>query len=180
MGMGGLQLINGRCDHLTHHSIRYGQELGPVQGVGYVNELIARLTDSPVKDATQTNRTLDSSSRTFPLDRTVYADFSHDNQMISIYSAMGLFRPAEPLSTTMPDPGRSWRASKLVPFAAKLVTERMECNGRPFVRILVDDALQALDFCGGDKNGLCDVDAFVQSQGFARSNGAGLFQTCFI
>ncbi|KLO05030.1 phytase [Schizopora paradoxa] len=157
----------------------YGQELGPVQGVGYVNELIARLTNSPVQDATQTNRTLDSSPQTFPLDRTIYADFSHDNQMISIYSAMGLFRPAQPLSTTTPDPRRTWLASKLVPFSAKLVTERLECDRKQFVRILVDDSLQPLELCGGDKNGLCELDAFVQSQGFARSNGGGLFQRCF-
>ncbi|KAG6840186.1 hypothetical protein C0991_008350 [Blastosporella zonata] len=33
----------------------YGQALGPVQGVGYINELIARLTGKPVNDNTQTN-----------------------------------------------------------------------------------------------------------------------------
>lgn len=157
----------------------YGQELGPVQGVGYVNELIARLTNNPVRDATQTNRTLDSSPLTFPLDRTIFADFSHDNQMISIYSAMGLFRPGQPLSTTMPNPRRTWLASKLVPFSARLVTERLGCNGKQFVRILVNDALQPLEFCGGDQNGMCELEAFVKSQGFARSNGAGLFQECF-
>ncbi len=156
-----------------------------MQGVGYVNELIARrrLTNSAVKDATQTNRTLDGSPSTFPLDRTVYADFSHDNQMISIYSAMGLFRPAQPLSTTTSDPRRTWLVSKLVPFAAKLVTERLECGGEhkeSFVRILVNDVLQPLEFCGGDGDGLCGLDAFVQSQGFARSDGAGLFQNCFV
>ena len=79
--------------------LSYGQELGPVQGVGYVNELIARLTDSPVHDSTQTNRTLDSNATTFPLNRTFYADFSHDNEMIAIYSAIGLFRPPQPLKT---------------------------------------------------------------------------------
>ena len=169
-------------------TISYGQELGPVQGVGYINELIARLTGQPVRDSTQTNHTLDSSNETFPLDRTVYADFSHDNQMISIYSAMGLFRPAQPLSTTNPDPRRTWRSSLLVPFAAKLVTERLECAGRggaerekeQFVRILVDDALQPLTFCGAGSDGLCSVDAFVESQGFVRSNGGGLFQNCFV
>ncbi|KAF5333502.1 hypothetical protein D9611_002520 [Ephemerocybe angulata] len=59
----------------------YGQELGPVQGVGYINELLARLTGMPVRDNTQTNHTLTASPITFPLDRTIYADFSHDNLM---------------------------------------------------------------------------------------------------
>ena len=106
---------------------RYGQELGPVQGVGYVNELLARLTGSPVQDNTQTNRTLDASPDTFPLNRTLYIDFSHDNEMIAVYSAIGLFRQHRPLDPTKPDPARTWISSKLVPFSGRLVTERLEC-----------------------------------------------------
>jgi hypothetical protein len=58
---------------------RYGQDLGPVQGVGYTNELLARLTNTPVVDSTQTNRTLDENPETFPLGKTFYADFTHEN-----------------------------------------------------------------------------------------------------
>ncbi|KAL7004282.1 hypothetical protein EMMF5_006168 [Cystobasidiomycetes sp. EMM_F5] len=57
----------------------YGHELGPLQGAGWINELVARLTESPVKDATQVNMTLDSDEKSFPLRAGVYADFSHDN-----------------------------------------------------------------------------------------------------
>jgi hypothetical protein len=42
------------------------QPWGPSEGVGYVNELIARLTDSPVVDETSTNTTLDGNAETFP------------------------------------------------------------------------------------------------------------------
>ena len=52
---------------------RYGDPLGPVQGVGYVNELLARLTGTPVADHTTHNATLP-----FPLDRALYADFTHE------------------------------------------------------------------------------------------------------
>ena len=57
-----------------------GNPLGPTQGVGFANELIARMTRSPVQDRTSVNQTLDSSNATFPLgaDMTLYADFSHD------------------------------------------------------------------------------------------------------
>lgn len=48
-----------------------GNPLGSSQGVGYVNELIARLTGQPVEDNTTTNRTLDSSPDTFPLNKTL-------------------------------------------------------------------------------------------------------------
>ncbi|KAL0960773.1 hypothetical protein HGRIS_005794 [Hohenbuehelia grisea] len=163
----------------------YGQALGRVQGVGYVNELLARLTGKPVVDNTQTNRTLDSSPITFPLNRTIYADFSHDNQMIAIYSAIGLFRQPQPLNPTQPDERRTWVTAKLVPFSGRLVTEKLECGHgqarKEFVRMLMNDALQPLEFCNGGKrrDGLCELDAFVESQAYARNDGEGDFQKCF-
>ncbi|THH31094.1 hypothetical protein EUX98_g3091 [Antrodiella citrinella] len=162
-----------------YYGTGYGQALGPVQGVGYVNELLARLTNSPVQDETQTNHTLDSDPTTFPLNRTIYADFTHDNQMIAIYSAMGLFRQATPPDPTKPSPTRNWRASSLVPFSGRMVVERLKCGSTPSVRILVNQQVQPLEFCGGDKNGVCTVNAFVKSQAYARNNGNGDFEKCF-
>ncbi|KAG1743645.1 histidine phosphatase superfamily [Suillus paluster] len=156
-------------DLYDYYGNGYGQRLGPVQGVGYVNELLARLTGRPVQDNTQTNHTLDSSPVTFPLDRTFYADFSHDNQMISIYSALGLFIQPHLLDLTHPNPMRTWVDSKLVPFSARMTTEKLECtiSGEKgeYVRILVNDALQPLPFCG--------------SQQYAKTNGAGDWELCF-
>ncbi|KAK0744151.1 histidine phosphatase superfamily [Schizothecium vesticola] len=62
-----------------------GNPLGPTQGVGWVNELLARLTDRPVRDGTSTNASLP-----FPLGRRVYADFGHDNEMVGVLGALGL------------------------------------------------------------------------------------------
>ena len=150
-----------------------------MQGVGYVNELLARLTNLPVRDETQTNRTLDSSPETFPLNRTLYADFSHDNQIAAIYAALGLFRQPAPLDPTHPDPRRTWRASALVPFSGRMVVERLQCAGADKVRILVQDQVQSLDFCGADANGVCELEKFVESQAYARNNGEGDFEKCF-
>ncbi|KAL1748694.1 histidine phosphatase superfamily [Schizophyllum fasciatum] len=160
-----------------YYGTGYGQELGPVQGVGYINELIARLTGQPVVDNTQTNHTLDSSNETFPLDRPIYADFSHDNQMIAIYAAMGLFAQPTAPDPARPDASRTWRAARLVPFSARMVTERLACGDAAYVRVLVDDALQPLEFCGAG-DGRCTVDAFVESQAYARNNGNGDFDKC--
>jgi Histidine phosphatase superfamily (branch 2) len=166
--------------HQLIEGYRYGQTLGRVQGVGYVNELLARLTGKPVQDHTQTNRTLDSSPATFPLDRSIYVDFSHDNTMVAIYAALGLFQQPKNLDPAHPDPDRTWMVSRMVPFSGRMVTEKVQCSGKTkqFVRILVNDAVQSLDFCGG-KHGLCELDAFVHSQGYARSDGAGDFEKCF-
>ncbi|KAI0684185.1 phytase [Cytidiella melzeri] len=168
-----------------YYKTGYGQRLGPVQGVGYVNELIARLTESPVQDHTQTNHTLDDSRITFPLNRTLYIDFSHDNQMIAIFSAMGLFRQPRPLNPTEPDPARTWSVSAMVPFAGRMAVEKLSCSSSSaagtevMVRILVQDQIQLLDFCGADEDGLCTLDAFVRSQVYARNNGEGDWEECF-
>ncbi|KAI0028509.1 phytase [Vararia minispora EC-137] len=154
----------------------YGNALGPVQGVGYINELLARLTGTPVQDNTQTNRTLDASPTTFPLDRTFYADFSHDNQMVAIYSAIGLFN--QTLNPLEPQANRTWVNSRLVSFAARMVVEKLDCNGAAFVRVMVADKVQPLEFCGGDADGLCSLDAFVKSQRYSREDGYSDFEKC--
>jgi len=156
-----------------------GQALGRVQGVGYVNELLARLTGRPVQDRTQTNTTLDSSPSTFPLNRTIYADFSHDNQMIAIYAAIGLFPQPSPLDPVNPNPGRTYVASRLVPFSSRMVAEKLTCAQIDYVRIFVNDERQPLEFCGADRHDMCPLDAFVASQGYARSGGGGDFELCF-
>ena len=149
-----------------------------MQGVGYINELLARLTGTPVRDNTQTNRTLTASPVTFPLNRTMYADFSHDNQMIAIYAALGLFPQAAPPDPSSPSPRRDWLASRMVPFSAQMVTEKLVCGSGEYVRIFVNDARQPLKFCGATEDGLCELGAFVESQAYARNDGSGDFEQC--
>jgi len=79
--------------------------LGRVRGVGYVNELLSRLTGNCTfvdNDRTQVNHTVDDSapSATFPLDRGLYADFTHDHQLITIYGAMGTLCPSRASRTS--------------------------------------------------------------------------------
>ena len=63
-----------------YYGYSQGNPLGPSQGVGFTNELIARMTKMPVEDHTSVNHTLDGSNTTFPLGdgHPLYADFSHD------------------------------------------------------------------------------------------------------
>lgn len=180
-----------------YYNTGYGQPLGPVNGVGYINELLARLTDTPVNDSTSTNSTLDTSPATFPLGRALYADFTHDNLMIAVYAAMGMFAQSAPLSDTEQTEGTgaggatTWVASKLVPFAARMVVERLSCAAGAvstsagegaegeYVRVLVNQAVQPLAFCGAGSDGVCSLDEFVESQAYARHGGDGQWQECF-
>jgi hypothetical protein len=100
--------------------------------------------------------------------------------MIAIYTALGLFPQSAPPDPSLPDPDRNWLASQMVPFSAQMVTEKVRCGKEEYVRIFVNDALQSLQFCGAQGNdGMCKLGAFVESQGYARSDGAGDFERCF-
>ena len=163
-----------------------GNPLGPTQGVGWTNELIARLTGKPVMDSTSTNHTLDSNAATFPLDRKLYADFSHDNNMMAIMYAMGLYNSTPVLSNKSiieAEQAGGYSASWTVPFAARVYVEKMICGGgewsdwkrgqqsKELVRVLVNDRVIALENCGADELGRCEVAAFVESLSFAVSGG---------
>ncbi|KAI1874864.1 uncharacterized protein JN550_002293 [Neoarthrinium moseri] len=159
-----------------------GNPLGPTQGVGFVNELIARLTGKAVDDHTDTNSTLDSSPESFPLGRALYADFSHDNDMTSVFAALGLYNLTEPLSNTTKTPPRDtngYSASWSVPFAARMYVEKMSCgdSDEELVRVLVNDRVIPLQNCDADKLGRCKLSRFVESLSFARAGG--YWDRCF-
>lgn len=165
-----------------YYGYSVGNPLGATQGVGYVNELVARLQGKPVEDNTNTNRTLDSDPATFPLDRKVYADFSHDNDISGILAALGLYNQTKPLSNTTlqsTEETHGYSAAWTVPFASRMYVEKLQCSGakEEIVRIIVNDRVQPLEFCGSDKYGSCTLSKFVESQSFARSGG--LWNQCY-
>lgn len=163
-----------------------GNYLGPTQGVGYVNELIARLTGTIVVDHTSTNQTLDSNPATFPVGfaHPLFADFSHDNDMTSIFGALGLYDTVPPLSNTTleePQDAGGYSAAWTVPFAARAYFEKLNCDGQggEFVRVIVNDRVVPLPACGGTaaKGGRCVLEKFIDSLGFAKSGGR--WNQCF-
>ncbi|OCT52747.1 3-phytase A [Cladophialophora carrionii] len=159
-----------------YYGYSYGNPLGPTQGVGFVNELIARLTDAPVQDHTSTNHTLDDSPATFPLGRKLYADFSHDNDMTAIFSALGLYNDTLPLPNTTvveAEAASGYSASWTASFASRAYVEKMQCHGHreELVRVIVNDRVQPLTQCGGDDLGRCSLTNFVGSLGFAKAGG---------
>lgn len=160
-----------------------GNPLGPTQGVGFTNELIARMTNRHVDDETSTNHTLDDNPATFPLYRQLYADFSHDNDMTAIFSAIGLYNNTSPLSnTTLTEAAQAngYSAAWTVPCAARAYFEKMVCPGylEELVRVVVNDRVVPLTTCGGDKLGRCTLSKFVDSLSFAMSDGH--WDQCFV
>ncbi|CAL8578133.1 hypothetical protein XPA_003935 [Xanthoria parietina] len=159
-----------------------GNPLGSTQGVGYVNELIARLSGKAVNDHTTINRTLDGSPVTFPLGEALYVDVSHDNDMTSIFSALGLYNSTRPLSNTSiesTEAAAGYSAAWTVPFAGRAYFEKMECAGEKeeLVRIIVNNRVMPMQMCGADRLGRCTLTRFIQSLSFAAEGGR--WDLCF-
>lgn len=164
-----------------YYAFGAGNPLGPTRGVGYVNEIISRMTKSlPVNDHTSVNHTLDSDPTTFPLDTALYADFSHDNAMISIFDAFGLYNSTKPLSAKHVQSvtkTKGYAASWIVPFAARANFEVMHCSSEDYadqgslVRVLVNDRVVPLHGCDVDELGRCRLDDWIDGLDFARNGG---------
>ncbi|KAG6033621.1 hypothetical protein E4U19_006338 [Claviceps sp. Clav32 group G5] len=166
-----------------HQTLTYWYAYGPgnpmasTQGVGYVNELIARLTGYPVQDNTSTDPNLDSDPDTFPLDRSIYADFAYDSTLMTVYGALGLWTnetvvlPSNRMVSANNADGYS--ATWLVPFAARMYVEKMDCDkdGKDLVRVLVNDRVVVPKGCKADALGRCKLKDFVDGLQFAREGG---------
>ncbi|KAJ8059065.1 hypothetical protein OCU04_012042 [Sclerotinia nivalis] len=118
-------------DMIYWYDFAYGNPTGRAQGIGYVQELLARLQHQYIPSSnTSVNSTLDDNPSTFPLDQKFYADFSHDDIIVSVLTAMGMdyFREAPSLTQYPPNPDRNFIVSRMTPFGARLVTETIGCS----------------------------------------------------
>ncbi|TVY60833.1 3-phytase A, partial [Lachnellula suecica] len=102
---------------------------------GFAAELLARMTSNLTyvtskNSYTSINHTLDSSAAAFPLGPAypLYADFSHDDDLSSIFAALGLYNGTKDLSnTTLESTSQTggYSVGWTVPFAARAYFEKM-------------------------------------------------------
>lgn len=114
-----------------YYDYGFGQPTGRAQGIGYLQELIARLTNQYITTSNSSvNSTLTDNAQTFPLGQKFYSDFTHDDIIISVLTAMSLGYLHQPLPVMEypPNPNRHFMLSHWTPFAARLITEVIGCS----------------------------------------------------
>jgi len=114
-----------------YYDYSYGNPTGRAQGIGYLQELIARLTNQYITSSNSSvNYTLTNNPTDFPLGEKFYADFTHDDIIISTLTAMSMDYFKDPPSLTQypPDPNRHFILSHLTPFGGRLITEVIGCS----------------------------------------------------
>ncbi|KAH9483581.1 3-phytase A [Psilocybe cubensis] len=150
----------------------FGSPVARVQGIGYVQEMVARLTNTPIQTHnSSTNATLNDNPITFPLGQSLYVDATHEVVVLNIITALNLtsFAGSGPLPYTHMDPNRTFRVSELAPFATNVQFQLLECTSTPGqqIRVIINDGvvpLTGIRGCPEQKDGMCPVDTFVAAQ----------------
>lgn len=123
-----MQKLTRRADYYLYS---YGNPTGRAQGIGYLQELMARIRHQFIASSNSSvNATLDDNPTTFPLGQQIYADFSHDDIIISVLTAMSLdyLKDAPTTSKFPPSADNHFTLSRLTPFGANLITEVIGCG----------------------------------------------------
>ncbi|KAJ3514761.1 hypothetical protein NMY22_g14639 [Coprinellus aureogranulatus] len=149
----------------------YGSPTAKIQGIGWVQELVSRLTRTPIKEHRfSTNSTLHNDV-TFPLGNSLYVDATHEVVVLNIITALNLTSFAEngPLPYTHIPKDRTFRVSELAPFATNVQFQLLACDSTPGeqIRVIINDGvapLTGIKGCPAQKDGMCPVDAFVKAQ----------------
>ncbi|WFD42840.1 hypothetical protein MPSI1_001490 [Malassezia psittaci] len=145
---------------------------GRAQGIGWVVEMLDRMNmtkfDGPISGQ---NTTLDHNSTYLPVDQKLYADFTHDDVITSVLTALNFKQFSEFLPATKPNPNRRYRSSRVTPFAARFVLEVLDCDSDQlkgnYLRAKINEAVIPLDKdqgCEARPDGLCKLESFYQYQ----------------
>ncbi|KAJ7314247.1 acid phosphatase [Mycena albidolilacea] len=149
------------------------------QGIGWVQELVSRLTQTRITEfASTVNGSIVGNNVTFPLSQPIFVDATHDTIISAITVAMNFTTlvATGPLPATHIPPNRSYMVNQIAPFAANLVGQVLTCpssskstsitsTAPTHIRWLLNDAvvpLTGIAGCANSKDGLCAFDTFVK------------------
>ncbi|KAG0645711.1 Myo-inositol-hexaphosphate 3-phosphohydrolase A [Hyphodiscus hymeniophilus] len=147
-----------------------GSPVAAAQGKGYLQEFVARFTQSFPDASSALNLTYDNNTTYFPLNQSIYADATHEVVVLDTLTAFNLTAlfngPA--LNLLGNQHRNSFVASKVVPFATHFTTQVLECpayNPTRQIRFLVNDAVIPISGsypgCPVNADGLCSFDNVV-------------------
>ena len=115
-------------DILGYYGYSFGQPAGRALGLGYLQELLARLNNEYITESSSSvNSTLDSSATTFPLNETFYLDMTYGSTIVSFLTTISLDYFRESLATTSITT-RNFKLGKIAPFSGHLITEKIGCT----------------------------------------------------
>ena len=164
-------------------STAFQSPTGRAIGIGYQQEVMARLRNHTLGySGSQINTTLDSSTETFPLNQSLYFDFSHDTNIVSILTAFGFRQFSQFLDPTQHPGAHNLTVSHVTPFAARLDVEIIHApsplspdrsgyqdgDETKYIHFILNQRTLPLGAsfpeCGNRVDGWCELDTFMQVQ----------------
>ncbi|CAO1630804.1 unnamed protein product [Sympodiomycopsis kandeliae] len=166
---------------------------GRAQGIGWAQELLDRLQNSSFTGPVTTqNTTFDENPTYFPVDQPLYVDFTHDDVIVSVLTALNYTQLSDSLDPYHRDPHRKFRLSEVTPFAARLIFEVIECNdssnkhghqSQHYIRTLLNEAVVPMDKDQGCSkardDGMCGLQDFVNYQKDKAYEASHFVKDCF-
>ncbi|PPQ79240.1 hypothetical protein CVT25_002806 [Psilocybe cyanescens] len=152
------------------YSFGPGNPASSAMGIGYVQELVSRLTKTRIDTFENTvNASIVTSEILFPLDQPIYVDATHDTILTAIFTAMNFTTLAAngPLPTDRIPEHQTFFANQLAPFASNVVGQVLSCPASDtptHIRWIVNDGvvpLTGIAGCENNKDGLCKLDTFI-------------------
>ncbi|KAF8521507.1 phosphoglycerate mutase-like protein [Gautieria morchelliformis] len=148
-----------------------GSPVAAAQGMGYVQELVARLTHTPIQiHNTTTNSTIDNNPITMPLDQPIYIDATHDVVIANLLVALNFTTLAGngPLPTDHIPNGQTYFVNQIAPFGSNLVGQVLSCSSSntSYIRFILNDGvvpLTGIKGCTASPDGLCELDTFISA-----------------
>ncbi|OAA37269.1 3-phytase A precursor [Beauveria brongniartii RCEF 3172] len=157
---------------------------GRAIGLGYQQEVMARLKNHTLGySGSQINVTLDNNLETFPLNQSLYFDFSHDTNIVSVLTAFGLRQFADELPATEYPGDRNFSVSHITPFGARLDMEIIKApqpvsphrdgylrgNETRYIHFVLNQRTvplgQSFPECDVERrDGWCELDTFIKIQ----------------
>ncbi|KAA8576720.1 hypothetical protein EYC84_006793 [Monilinia fructicola] len=161
----------------------FSSPTGRAVGIGYVQEVVARLQNHTLGySGSQINTTLDNNTDTFPLNQSIYFDFSHDTNIMSILTAFGFKQFATVLPATHHPGPHNLTVSHMEPFGARLdieviktpkplAADRTYVDGKAatYIHFILNQRTIPLGLsfpeCGADRlDGWCELETFLDVQ----------------
>jgi hypothetical protein len=149
-----------------------GNPATSAQGIGYVQELVSRLTQTRITTFdSAVNASIVTSPVLFPLNQSIYVDVSHDTVMSTFFVAMNFtsLNANGPLPTDHIPKDQTYFVNQIAPFASNLVGQVLSCpaSSKPtHIRWILNDGvlpLTGIKGCKPDNDGLCELDTFIAS-----------------
>ncbi|KAL4071828.1 histidine phosphatase superfamily [Scleroderma yunnanense] len=174
--------FNYAMDLVFWYDSAFGFPLARVQGLGYIQELVSRLTHAPIEVHNSSTNATWHREETWPLNDALYVDATHEVVVLNVITALNLTTLAAtgPLPADHIPANRSFRSSDLAPFATNMQFQLLSCPAHvnspssnvpvsdpTHIRIVINDGpvpLHGIRTCPISPHGLCPLSAFLEGQ----------------